>query len=113
MIAAQDDPRIAALVLDSPIEGFDGAFADRVGPDKAWVRVLRPLFKWTFEVMYHVDTDTLNPSTYAPSQVEKPVLRFASAITQGEYQPRNVAGICRFLRVHGLGDKAQIAGARD
>lgn len=113
MIAAADDPRIAALVLDSPIENFDGAFADRLGPDKMWVRVFRPLFKWTFEAMYHVDTDDLNPSRFATAQAGKPVLRFASPITDGEYQPRNMAGINRFLRVHGLGDKAsQVAGAR-
>ena len=113
MIAAQEDQKIAALVLDSPIEGFDGAFADRVGPDKLWVKWLRPLFKWTFEVMYHVDTDELNPSKFAKAQADKPILRFAGQITEGEYHPRDVGGICRFLRARGLGDKSQVAGARD
>jgi hypothetical protein len=113
MIAAQEDPKIAALVLDSPIEGFDRAFAEQVGSDKIWVRWLRPMFKYTFEVMYHVDTDTLDPAQFAREQGKRPVLRFSGAIGADEYQPRNVAGICRFLRVHGIGEKTQVAGARE
>jgi hypothetical protein len=116
LAAGQGDPSIAALVIDSPIDGFDEAFAARVGSDKAWVRWLRPLFKWTFEIMYHVDADTVELVRYVKGPVNKPILRFSGRDLGVPYEPRNAAGITRFLRVHGLGEKQQgqqVAGARD
>jgi len=112
MIAALSDSKVAALVLDSPIDGFDAAFAERIGSEGAWVRWLRPLFKWTFEVMYRVDSDQLEHERASKATENRPTLRFASAITTGEYHPRNMGGICRFLRVHGLGERAEVAGAK-
>jgi hypothetical protein len=74
LLAARNDADIAALVISNPIDGFDQAFARRVGADHIWLSPLRTLFRWTFQIMYSVDTDDLNLSSYHDLIVQRPVL---------------------------------------
>ena len=74
LLAARKDPGISALVLSNPIDGFDEAFARRVGENHAWLPPLRTLFRWTFQVMYLVDTEDLNPRNFKDIMASRPVL---------------------------------------
>jgi len=64
LLAAKKDPQLAALVLSNPVDGFDSAFARRVGENRSWLPPLRTMFRWTFQVMYSVDAEDLNMSNF-------------------------------------------------
>jgi len=64
LLAAKKDPQLAALVLSNPVDGFDSAFARRVGENRTWLPPLRTMFRWTFQVMYSVDAEDLNMSNF-------------------------------------------------
>ena len=64
LIAAKKDPALKTLVLSAPVESFDQAFADRVGSDRKWLPAMRPLLRWTFQVMYGVETSELELKNY-------------------------------------------------
>lgn len=100
VMAAREDAAIASLILDRPIESFEGAMASRLGQDRPWVGALMPLFKWTFEAMYHVDADDLNIASYAAVTASRPTLRFAGTGTVAPYRAQNADGVMQFLRAH-------------
>ncbi len=111
VIAAQQDPRIAALILDRPIASFEDAMGSRLGHDQKWVNVLMPLFKWTFEAMYHVDANDLNIGSYSAVMSSRPTLRFAGTGTVAPYRAQNADGVMQFLRAHKItGDRKPAAG---
>ena len=74
LIAARKDTSISALVLSKPVDGFDQAFARRVGEHHKWLPPLRTLFRWTFQVMYSVDAEDLNLKNYKDLMALRPVL---------------------------------------
>ncbi|HEX8523367.1 MAG TPA: prolyl oligopeptidase family serine peptidase [Tepidisphaeraceae bacterium] len=74
LLAARKDPGIAALVISNPIDGFDEAFARRVGSDHKWLPPLRTLFRWTFSVMYSADTEDLRLKNFKELIATRPVL---------------------------------------
>jgi pimeloyl-ACP methyl ester carboxylesterase len=114
ILAAQQDPNIAGLIVDRPVDGFDTAMMGRLGQDQQWLGVLMPLFKWTFEAMYHVDADELQVvSTFTSVASSRPTLRFASTGTCEPYQPENADGIAHFLRHHKIAGTAVVASAKD
>ena len=102
MLAMSQDANIASLIIDRPVEGFDEALMGRLGKDQGWLSVLMPLFRYTFEVMYHVDADDLNVSSLVSAISSRPTLRFAGAGSTETYQPQNADGITSFLRYHKL-----------
>ena len=111
ILAADQDGSIAALILDRPIGSFDEAMTSRLGEDHMWVRTLMPLFKWTFEAMYHVDADALNVGSYANVTDVRPTLRFAASGTVAPYRPQNADGVMQFLRAHKITGDVKSGGA--
>jgi pimeloyl-ACP methyl ester carboxylesterase len=102
VIAADQDDNIATLILDRPLDGFEHAMTSRLGEDRPWLKTLMPLFKWTFEAMYHVDADKLNVSEFAEVTSSRPTLRFAAAGTLEPYRRQNADVITQFLYTHGF-----------
>lgn len=95
VLAARNDPGIAALVLAEPIDGFDDAFAQRVGDDANWLPPFKSLVRWTFQVMYGVDTSDLEMSRFATLLQERHVL-----MTDGQQslmQPNSIRNVREFL----------------
>ncbi len=117
MIAAEQDANIAALVLERPMESFEAAMVSRLGDEQRWVDVLMPLFKWTFEAMYHVDADHLNVAGFSGTLSARPTLQFAGAGAIAPYRAQNADGIMQFLRAHKItGEdpkKSAVAATRD
>ena len=117
VIAAEQDPSIAALILDRPIESFEAAMVGRLGDDARWVRTLMPLFKWTFEAMYHVDADKLKVADFAGTMSSRPTLRFAGTGGVAPYRPKSADGLMKFLRAHKItgedAKKSAVASTRD
>lgn len=117
VIAAEQDGNIAALILDRPIESFEAAITSRLGDDRKWVDVLMPLFKWTFEAMYHVDADDLDVGQFAAVTSSRPTLRFTGTGTIAPYRAHNADGVMQFLHSHKItGDSANkpaVASTRD
>jgi hypothetical protein len=79
LLAAEQDPRISALVLDHPLRQFKDVLDDRLGPRHPWLAFVRPFCKWTFEVAYKVDGDDLDLSRFSELMKQKPVLMFDEA----------------------------------
>ena len=95
-------------MLAAPIDGFDTAFAERVGSHRAWLPPLRNLLRWTFQTMYGVQTDDLNLSRFARTLQSRPVL-----MTDGRYglmESTSIRGVKQFLQKH-IGDKPGSATA--
>jgi pimeloyl-ACP methyl ester carboxylesterase len=107
LIEARNDPSIAAMVLSDPEDGFDQAFAARVGPDHVWLPPLRNLLRWTFQVMYGVDTSDLDMANYSKLLESRPVLMTDGRT--GLLEPSALPGVQHFLRKH-MGE--QVATAR-
>lgn len=98
--AAAQDANIACLILDRPIESFEQAMMNRLGHKQQWLSVLMPLFRYTFEAMYHVDADQLTSSSFASVTATRPTLRFGDVGASEPYQPQNAEGIAAFLKHH-------------
>lgn len=105
-IAAKNDPAIAAMVLAAPVDNFDQAFAQRVGSDHAWLSPLRNLFRWTFEVMYGVDTGELESKSYAKMIDQRHVL--LTNQRQKLMDTSYINGVSGFLQKH-MGDEVASA----
>jgi len=109
LIAARNDPAIAALVLSAPVEDFDQAFATRTGSDRGWMKNLRTLFRWTFQTMYGVETSDLELSSFTPLMQSRHVLMTDGR--QGLTQPAAVRAMQKFLDKH-LNDASVASSAR-
>ncbi len=73
LIAADQDPRITALVLDHPTRQFDDILSERIGPKQSWLSWVRPMCKWTFEIAYKVDAEDINIGRFAELMKSRPV----------------------------------------
>jgi alpha/beta superfamily hydrolase len=106
VIAGRNDPSIAAMVLASPIDNFDQAFASRVGQSHPWLSPLRNLFRWTFEVMYGVDTGELEMKNFSKVIAERRVLMTGDG--QRLLDAKYVRGVEHFLAKH-MGEAVAVA----
>jgi pimeloyl-ACP methyl ester carboxylesterase len=73
LLAAEQDPRITALVIDHPVRQFDDILNERIGPKQSWLAWVRPMCKWTFEIAYKVDAEDVNLSRFADLMNSRPV----------------------------------------
>ena len=76
LLAAEQDGRIGAMVLDHPVRQFKDVLDARLGPRHPWLAFVRPFCKWTFEIAYKVDGDDLDLSRFSELMKQKPVLMF-------------------------------------
>jgi pimeloyl-ACP methyl ester carboxylesterase len=99
LLAAEQDPRIAALVLDHPLRQFQDALNDRIGPRQAWLSWVRPMCKWGFEIAYKVDADDVNLSHFSAVMRRRPVLMLDDAgETVSSIKPARTKQVVQFLR---------------
>jgi len=73
LLAAEQDTRISALVLDHPVRQFQDILNDRIGPKQPWLSWVRPFCKWTFEIAYKVDAEDVNLGRFAELMKRRPV----------------------------------------
>jgi predicted alpha/beta-fold hydrolase len=95
LIAGRNDPTIAALVLSAPVSGFDQAFANRIG-QHPWSKTLKPLLRWTFQVMYGVDASELDPTNFTTMMQARHV--FTTDGRRGVTEPAQIKGVQHFLQ---------------
>jgi len=101
LLAATDDDRIAALVLDHPVTDVDEMISRRLSPPQRWLRWAAPLSKWIFEVAYRVDADDLNFRRCKAAVKGRAVLMFdASSKSITVFQRRGIVQACDFLSSH-------------
>jgi pimeloyl-ACP methyl ester carboxylesterase len=98
MIAGRNDPAIAALVLSDPVDGFDEAFVQRIGDDHQWLPPLRSLLRWTFQVMYGVDTRELEITNFGALMQTRHV--FMTDGRAGLTDAPSIRGVRQFLQKH-------------
>jgi hypothetical protein len=108
IIASKQDGTLSTLVLAEPAKNFDDAFAERMGPDSMWLPPMRQLCRWTFQVMYGVDTGELDVNNYASTIADRKVLLTDGR--QGLMQPTSLRAVQHFLQKH-LGDQVATTGA--
>jgi len=95
LIAGRNDPTIAALVLSAPVSGFDQALANRIG-EHGWSKQLKPLLRWTFQVMYGVDASELDPTNFTTVMQTRHV--FTTDGRRGVTEPAQIKGVQHFLQ---------------
>ncbi len=99
LLAAESDPRLAALVLENPVRCFDDMSALHLTPQNRLLGWMAPLCKWTFEAIYQVDSDRLNLDRFSRLITSRPTLMMnASSGGSDILRPCNVQRVCRFLR---------------
>jgi pimeloyl-ACP methyl ester carboxylesterase len=74
LICLASDPQLSAAVLEDPTRGLDEMLTRHIVPKRDWLRWIRPLCKWTFEIAYEVDGAELSLDRYAKTMGERPVL---------------------------------------
>jgi pimeloyl-ACP methyl ester carboxylesterase len=57
LLTAQQDPQIAAVVANRPIQSTEELVKGRLVPNRIGMRWIAPLCKWTFEIAYKVDVE--------------------------------------------------------
>lgn len=101
LLAAEQDPRISALVLDHPVRQFDDILNERIGPKQSWLSWVRPMCKWTFEIAYKVDAEDVNLGHFAELMKSKPVfLMDEPGETVSCVKPVRAGQIADFLKKH-------------
>jgi len=98
MIAARDDAGLNTLVLSAPVEGFDQALANRLGNDDRWLPYMKPLLRWTFQVMYGVEASELDLKNYAKMLEDRHV--HMTDGRAGLLEPSAIKGVQGFLVNH-------------
>jgi pimeloyl-ACP methyl ester carboxylesterase len=101
LLAAEQDPRIKALVLDHPVRQFQDILDNRIGPKQPWLSWVRPMCKWTFEIAYRVDAQDIDLQRFSEMMKRKPVLMLDEAgDTASCIQPVHIKQVVQFLKKH-------------
>jgi alpha-beta hydrolase superfamily lysophospholipase len=83
VIAASNDPNIAAVAVINPIESIKELMSRYLGPKQAWLSFVNPLCRWTFELGYQSDLEELTFRRHEKLFETRPVLvERAGAITE-------------------------------
>jgi len=101
LLAAQRDPKIAAVVLDHPPLSLDEVLARHMAPKLPGLGWTGPLCRWTFQVLHHVDPDQFDVARQIAAYGPRPLLVFderspARSVLSGAGQVQLIA----FLRAH-------------
>jgi uncharacterized protein len=110
IIAAGHDESIRTLVLSAPVNGFDEALANRIGPERRWLPAMRPLLRWTFQVMYGLEAGELDLKNHAKMLASREV--HMTDNRAGVFDKGALTGIQDFLRVHLAEPKTATTSAR-
>ena len=99
IIAADRDPALTALVLDSPTQTGDQALLQHIVPASPLLRWwLLPVCKVAFTVGYGVDVDDLDVSQYGHVLAARPTLLMRwPQDARGDLPPQRVTQITQFL----------------
>jgi hypothetical protein len=113
MLAAANDPSIKAIIIANPLKDCDQALSDRVAPHEQYLRWLEPVCRWTFELMYGVNSDDLNYQRSTLLIKSRPSLVFDSGSPYAFAERANIDRIRSFCR-HNLHteDHPSIGSAR-
>ncbi|MBC8107450.1 MAG: alpha/beta hydrolase [Anaerolineae bacterium] len=98
MLAANTDKRVLAMVLESPADDINQVINEHVAPKQPYLRWLRPMCKWTFEISYEVDAEELNASRHATLLKTRSVLMLPGDATSENFATKEqVEQIRHFL----------------
>lgn len=96
LIAAANDPRIAAVAAISPLDGAKDLLESKLGPKQQWLSFMNPLCRWTFELAYSVDANELNLDRYKKLAATRPIL-IDTSDSLAEFGAKHTRDICEFL----------------
>ena len=99
MIAANRDPRIAALCLSDPLASPSDAIVRYIGPNRIGLRWLQVVNRWAFQVIYQVDMEDMNLNRAAARRASRPVLRLTGqTLSDGKFNPGATEVVRNFFR---------------
>jgi dienelactone hydrolase len=85
LLAAQHDPAIKALIVADPVKDADQVIDRRVAPRQAWVKWMKPMCKWAFEICYHVTADDMRLDRLTAVSQTRPTLSLPPGSESTEY----------------------------
>jgi hypothetical protein len=113
LLAAAKDSTIKSLVIANPVKNCDQAIKASIAPRGAELAWMEPLCKWTFQLMYSVDSDDLNYDRSAPILKAHPSLIFDTGNPYVLADQTNVQRIRMFCRKNlSTQDRPAIGSAR-
>jgi pimeloyl-ACP methyl ester carboxylesterase len=74
VLAARTDPQIRATVLIDPVGDPEEVLRKHIGPERAGLRWMQPLCKWTFELGYRVDAEEMQIDRFPEVTRNRPSL---------------------------------------
>jgi pimeloyl-ACP methyl ester carboxylesterase len=98
LLAAAKDPSIKTLVIANPLHNCDQAISARIAPRGSELAWMEPICRWTFELMYKVNSDDLNYDRSAPVLKSHPSLVFDTGNPYVFGEPRSIAQVRAFCR---------------
>ena len=85
LLAAQRDPSIKALVVADAAKNVDEMIDRRVAPKQAWVKWMKPMCKWAFEICYRVTADDMSYDRLSKVTQAHPTLTLPNGSESTEY----------------------------
>jgi pimeloyl-ACP methyl ester carboxylesterase len=112
LLAGRDDPQIAAIVADRPLQSTEELLLQRIVPKRLGMKWIAPLCKWTFELAYKVDVDDVSFDNLAKVFKSRPVLLLDPKDPYADpTEPKTVEQVKTYL-VSVLGPKDPVARAK-
>jgi pimeloyl-ACP methyl ester carboxylesterase len=95
---AKSDPTLAALVLANPTITADSIVDTKLSPRSPLLRWMRPMCRWTFQIVYQVDIADVGWQQYEQVRQSRPVLVLGEEGGQTDFsRPKNIEQIRSFL----------------
>lgn len=111
VLAAEQDPGLATLVLEDLVLSPDEMIAGRIAPKHPWLRWMTPLCKWGFEIAYRVDTKNMSGDHYEETLKTRSVLMLDGERTKlNAVEPQGQTQVLGFLTSRLLPSDDAVAG---
>jgi len=101
VLAAERRAPIAALVLENPVMDLREMVMQHIGLPQEWLRLLRPMTRWMFELAYRVNIDEAEIPRCRTAMSDRPVLVLNSSTGGGSvFRRHGLAQVRTFLSQH-------------
>jgi alpha-beta hydrolase superfamily lysophospholipase len=112
LLAAQNDPTVAAVVAERPIRNVAELIIERMMPKQRQLCWLAPLCKWTFEIAYSIDAEEVDLANFKKLLDTRKVLMVDNVSPHPDpADPKTVEQIKTFLTAVFPAKTESVAGA--
>ncbi|CAN5607063.1 hypothetical protein BH09PLA1_BH09PLA1_15740 [soil metagenome] len=99
MLAANRDARILAMALEDPANDINQMIGEHIAPKHPYLKWVRPLCKWAFEIGYEVDAEELSAARQAATLKTRSVLMVSGQASSENFTSKELVEQIRHFLV--------------